>query len=46
MAGDRSVEAQPRECLDGQAGELVLKPADLTAQLGPREALIASHAQC
>jgi hypothetical protein len=44
--GDRSVEVEPREGLDGKAGELVLEPAYLTAQLSPCEALIASHAQC
>jgi hypothetical protein len=43
MAGDRGVDCDARESLDGEAGELVLEASDLAPQLGAREALIASH---
>jgi hypothetical protein len=37
------VERKPGEGLGAEAGELMLEAADLTPQLGAREALIASH---
>lgn len=43
VAGDRGVEVEPREGLDGEARELVLEAGDLSAQLSACEALIASH---
>jgi hypothetical protein len=45
VAGDGGVDGEARECLDGEAGELVLEAGDLTPQLGAREALVASHSK-
>jgi hypothetical protein len=42
MGGNPGVEIEPRKGLDGEAGKLMLKAADLATQLGSREALIAS----
>ncbi len=40
-----SLDPDPGECLRAQVGELPLEMADLTAQLSPCEALVASHSQ-
>ena len=39
-----SIEVESRKGLDGKTGELVLEASDLAAQLGAREALVASNA--
>lgn len=41
----RGVDRQPRKGLGGEAGELVLEPADLAPQLGARQALVASNSK-
>jgi hypothetical protein len=42
-SGDAGVDLDPREGLDHEARELALEAADLAAQLGTGEALVASH---
>lgn len=42
-SGDVGVDGDARECLGGEAGQLVLKATDLTSQLDPREALVTPH---
>ncbi len=43
--GNAGVEGEPGESLRTQPRELVLEAADLAAQLGAREALVASHSK-
>jgi len=42
---DLGLEREARKGLGAEAGQLVLKAADLTAQLSAREALVASHSE-
>ena len=42
---DLCVEGDARKRLGGEIRQLVLEPADLTAQLSAREALVASHSK-
>ena len=41
--GNRGIDCDTRKGVGGEAGELVLKAADLAPQLGARQALVASH---
>jgi hypothetical protein len=43
--GDAGVDLDPGEGLDHEAGELALEAADLAAQLGASEALVAPHSK-
>ncbi len=43
--GDAGVDLDPREGLDHEARELTLESADLAAQLGASEALVAPHSK-
>jgi hypothetical protein len=45
MTGDGSVDGEAGECLDGEAGELMLEASDLAPQLSAREALVASNSK-
>lgn len=46
VSRDPGVEVKTWKSLDGETRQLVLEAPDLAAQLGAREALIASHAKC
>ena len=43
VTANRGIDDDARKGLDGETGELVLEAGNLAAQLGAREALIASH---
>jgi hypothetical protein len=45
VTGDRGLDCDAGESLDGETGELMLEAGNLTPQLGAREALVASHSK-